>query len=350
MRAASSVDSRPAGNRPETNTRENIEMNTTQTAPHTVERCKVIKIPFAGTYESIFSHELDHAAEMESYNRVEDGSNEGDESSYPEALRLDESTISSEYLYAVDCPAAFESMAADYADAFAGEVDSALGIDSRIRFESMDSPREYNFTTDRLFVYMSESAIREIWAAHAADKFETLAQVIERRHRSRDGFHSFYSADLESWINDESGAPRDPLTFDHNESETLLIAAFELPANARHKPGAAVSDLNEAMRDAEMSVCEYWSGNAGADNFLDWDKYQAELNEARAEKLAAVYEESPEDAAAILDSLESSYADGYAAVCKAFAGDYPQESAALHELRTGRPMRCPETADLFAGE
>ena len=81
------------------------------------------------------------------------------------------------------------------------------------RFESLESPREYNFSTDRIFVDIPADEVRRMLAA--VDP-ETLAQVAKDRHTTRSGFISFYSP----WVGD--WGPVDD--WDCNQIGTLVIA------------------------------------------------------------------------------------------------------------------------------
>ena len=98
-----------------------------------------------------------------------------------------------------------------YAGAYAAEYLHAAGITGR--FESLESPREYNFSTDRIFVDIPADEVRRMLAA--VDP-ETLAQVAKARHATRSGFISFYSPLVGNW-----GLVDD---WDCNQIGTLIIA------------------------------------------------------------------------------------------------------------------------------
>jgi len=94
-------------------------------------------------------------------------------------------------------------------DALAGE----LGLD--LKFESIDSPKYYNYTTDRLFCDALESDLINLY--NATNK-EILAEMIKERHTSGPGFSSYYDNDIkaEAWS--------DPEKFDHNQWQTVIEA------------------------------------------------------------------------------------------------------------------------------
>ncbi len=92
---------------------------------------------------------------------------------------------------------------------------AGIGFDAGLEFVRLQSPREYNSTTDRI---LCEIPVGTISAIYYSVKVSTLDKVIKDRHSSRDGFVSFYSDSIGDWIN--QGA----LNFDENQLETLLIA------------------------------------------------------------------------------------------------------------------------------
>jgi hypothetical protein len=80
----------------------------------------------------------------------------------------------------------------------------------------MDSPRFYNFETDRIYAKNTKKQVRAL-RKHVADN--NLQKVIEDRFTSRSGFISYYDNDLKAWSKD-AGA------WDHNQVETLLLAVM----------------------------------------------------------------------------------------------------------------------------
>lgn len=63
-------------------------------------------------------------------------------------------------------------------------------------FHELHSPREYNFTTDRIEVKISKNVLKKMLKAVGMDGLEAMA----RQHMtSRSGFHSFYNPDPNTW-------------------------------------------------------------------------------------------------------------------------------------------------------
>ena len=104
----------------------------------------------------------------------------------------------------------FEGYAKIYCDNF-GEL-----YKIPVRFESLHSPKEYNFTSDRIYAHISLSTVKRI---RGNTPESTLADTIKRRFTSRDGFSSFYANDLH---HPEWQVPMQE--WDANMIETLLEA------------------------------------------------------------------------------------------------------------------------------
>ena len=100
--------------------------------------------------------------------------------------------------------------ALNYANALAAQFKIAM------KFESLQSPKEYNFTTDRIFC---EIELDEVKRIRAATDEKAFRDKIRERFTSCDGFISSYSNDLDEWDEIE--------TWDHNEVGTLIAAYIE---------------------------------------------------------------------------------------------------------------------------
>jgi len=158
----------------------------------------ITTIPFSGFYESSHSYELDRALE----DMVSDSSG-----CHPVSDRLAE-----EIWDGLDWSVAMHEYAREYAEYFAIWLGGEYGI--KLKYESMSSPREYNFTTDRIFCEISQRDVRKLLKAV---KRENLVAAAKQRFTSYDGFLSFYSADVDSWGN--------VVNWDHNQIGTLIVAA-----------------------------------------------------------------------------------------------------------------------------
>lgn len=191
-------------------------------------------IPFAGFYESIWSGELDSVEEREIENLEED---------WP-TLEIDQ--IADVVREHVDYQGAREYIAKAYVDVFAFQLEDQLGVDIKLAYTLIDSPREYNFTTDRLFCEVSPE---DVFAVYMRVGTELLRATAKERFTSRSGFASFYSANIDDW------GPLD--TWDHNQVGTLFEAATQL------------LDDPEDFNMAQLGGMEEVADTAFSEN-LDW--------------------------------------------------------------------------------
>lgn len=184
---------------------------------------KEIQIPFSGFYESAHSAMLDDAVEQSFHN--DQGNIIWPEPDAKDAKERELAAIGDFWDFTLDLD--WRKIHEDYAKEYAANFLSwfnQLGYDSKegglvidLKYKALSSPREYNFTTDRLFCEISLEDIRKLF--DHVDK-EILAKQIEENHSSRSGFHSFYSNDIATWL-------EKPLEeWDHNELATLLEAVI----------------------------------------------------------------------------------------------------------------------------
>jgi len=242
-----------------------------------------IAIPFHGLYNSNLDEIINQAIESDCYNRAVDGSNEGDETFYPEPARLDEYEIADAYMTqgVCDYSGARDKLARDYLEAFQDEISSHTGLRLSLVFDEVVSPREYNFSTDRLFCNMPFASLELLWNYSSKDNHATLKEAIAERHTSLDGFASFYPNTLDDWPEFEK--------FDANHCETLLIAVIRKAGRPHCADSPAWGDPVLALEhNAEEIVSEFLGGNGGFDEFIDYEKLEAALTELRAAKTGKV--------------------------------------------------------------
>lgn len=292
----------------------------------------IVNLPFfPGFYESILSQSLNHAEEREcEYSAEKETSQEYYPETYqPEELRLNSSDYASILFDCMDYRAAHEKMAKDYVSAFDSWAADNLGTAAgTFTFESMDSPREYNFRTDRVYATVPFAAMETLYQAIDRDN---LGKLIKERHTSRSGFISFYSDDLAEWEAKEFA------DFDHNEMGTILSAAIIPHVQERR-------DLND---DVCAPIFEH--DYEYVDNNCDWAKFAEKTREERAEKLAAWIEADSEEAARYVAQHHSETL----AVLELALGEMDSESRSQWEATAGvvaaRFYRCPFTPDMFGG-
>ena len=240
-----------------------------------------IAIPFPGFYNSNLDGIIEQSIENDCYHRA----TEGDEASYPEASRLEEWQIAEAYMSQGVCDynGAYHKLARDYLEAFQDEIYSHTSLELNLVFDEVVSPREYNFSTDRLFCKMPFASLELLWNYSSEDNHATLKKAIKERHTSYDGFFSFYPNTLEKWPGFKE--------YDANHCETLLIACIRKAGRPHYANSPAWNNKADwadpvltLEHYAEETVSDYRSGNGEFDEFIDYEKLEAALAELRAAK------------------------------------------------------------------
>lgn len=105
-------------------------------------------------------------------------------------------------------------------NAYAKDYTENFGLHFKLpslKFESLSSPREYNFTTDRIFVEISTDEVRRIFSE--VPRLELRIKA-EEMFTSRSGFTSYYDPDYSTW-----GGVED---WDHNQLLCLLTTMADV--------------------------------------------------------------------------------------------------------------------------
>jgi hypothetical protein len=98
----------------------------------------------------------------------------------------------------------------EYSKAYVEEFASEFNL--KLTFDDLSSPREYNFTTDRIFAEIADSDIKRVLDGFNRDNF---AKFVRSKFTSYDGFISYYNPDLNEWGSDLD-------EWDHNQIGTIL--------------------------------------------------------------------------------------------------------------------------------
>lgn len=167
-------------------------------------------LPFSGFYESWHSGALEDAQRS-----AMDWEGTGDISDAftPEQVEAVNS--------ALDWQKACTEYARRYAEGACELLNEYLGGETpakiELEFESLESPRFYNYTTDRIFCKIPLLHLRAL-RVYAGDEY--MQKALDARFTPCDGFSPFYTRNLAAW--DEK--PLDE--YDHNEAGTVLEAAI----------------------------------------------------------------------------------------------------------------------------
>lgn len=92
-----------------------------------------------------------------------------------------------------------------YAEHYIAMVNKILDVDFKIISQEIDSPREYNFTTDKIFIQVEvgdyEALVDKLIKLASGTEYRTkLAKIIHDEHSSCSGFWSWMSNDIEKWF------------------------------------------------------------------------------------------------------------------------------------------------------
>lgn len=233
-------------------------------------------VPFAGLYESIWSQALDRGEEQFAESQAEREADQkwSPDDYQPPHLRISASEYADILYWVSDYSAGRQVIARAYAGAFNNWLSEQIGLPLSLQFESMTSPWEYNFETDRIFCTISQKTVRRLFKISKAENHVRLAAEIKRRFTSCGGFVSFYANELADWL------VKPLLTWDCNEVETLLCAVAMLPDD----DGCEVYEQlqNDNVFDLAFEAA------------VDWPKFDEKVKELRDEKQAAYEVDHPE--------------------------------------------------------
>jgi len=157
-----------------------------------------------------------------------------------------------------------------YCKNYVSAIASEIGL--KLEFMELTSPREYNFTTDKISVYITNKELKIISSALNSD---TLKNIIKKRFTSRDGFMSWYSNDIEEWkekpVKDwncvELGTLLDAWIIDSESKDyynDLDYVAYEYcQGNGQYVNYEILWDTEaemqlEALKNLELSKLEAW--------------------------------------------------------------------------------------------
>lgn len=205
----------------------------------------IIKLPFVGFYCSWYSDQLDQ--EEERY--VE---------SVADEKELPAQDVGTALYYATSYGPAWNLLAKEYVDSFNEWFKDEYDVDLGLEFESLSSPREYNFQTDRIFATISVAMVERLYGMTDQGN---LAREIRERFTSRSGFISFYSNDIEEWL--AKPLPK----WDHNELETLLLAVLYDQEDWEYKVFGSMAESEIFYRAFEASV--------------DWEDFERRIEELK---------------------------------------------------------------------
>lgn len=206
----------------------------------------IINLPFAGFYESMYSDGINHAEEQYIEWLVE-------EEGLSEEIK---DKIANNLYKFQDNNIATNHVAKEYVDYLDSGFSYDYDLNLELTFSDMSSPREYNFTTDRIFAHISEANAKKLFDLVMKTP-GLLEKTIKKLFTSYSGFISHYSNDIDEWLE------RPVTEWDHNELGTLLHAL--LPREFEDSIGMSIAESNVFDEAFHAS--------------MDWDKFEQALKE-----------------------------------------------------------------------
>lgn len=203
---------------------------------------KEARIPFAGFYGTMWDDELDCEEERLAESLAED-------------YDLSVSDVADKLFYHMDYREAYEHIAAAYVPRFQDFINEGLGLDIKLVYNDMTSPREYNFETDKIYVGISYPDAVRLARRVGRDALRAAAKAM---FTSRDGFISFYPNDPARWGRLAG--------WDQNHLYALFTAAVE-----------KIGD-EDAGWDMLTDMQERGVFNSALDAGLNYDALTAELS------------------------------------------------------------------------
>ena len=141
---------------------------------------KSVQIPFDGFYYSQADHIIGGHIESEIYYFEHEAENQRE---------LDWSD------FTVD----FRKFAEFYVDQYVDYVANEYDIDLKLTFDELVQPREYNFTTDKIYCHVSMDQLETLYARLLELDRSEVQELIDERFKSRSGFASFYDEFCSEW-------------------------------------------------------------------------------------------------------------------------------------------------------
>ena len=162
-------------------------------------------IPFDGFYNSFISADIENEIELDTeyYSELYD------------LNKTQEEFLCNSFLN-INSYKFYNQIAKDYTNFYINELNERLeGFTLKATYKCFESPREYNFETDRIFIEIEENHCIDFIKYIIKNYKKELENKIKDRFTSRSGFNSFYKNSIDLWIDDYS-------EWDHNQIGTCF--------------------------------------------------------------------------------------------------------------------------------
>lgn len=151
-----------------------------------------------------------------------------------------------------------------------------LDVDITLEFTELVRPREYNFTTDKIYCNLYCNNVKQFTErinTLIAENYDAVGEYIRKNHSSYSGFISFMSADVNDWLDKWLG--------DDRQLSCLLYYLVEILRNERGELESLDSELCYPIHE---SVASYYYAYPATDKAKEELK-AVELREAQEEAM-----------------------------------------------------------------
>ena len=209
-------------------------------------------IPFDGFYESFISADIEYqmGQQIEWDCDIYDLNESEEEILYNNYL-----SVNTSYFY--------NQIAEDYTNLYIDALNERLkGFSLNATYKCFESPREYNFKTDRIFIEIEENHAVDFIKYLVKNYKKELEKKIQDMFTSRSGFISFYKNSIDLWTKDFKEwdcnmigtcfelFDFDELHFYESLSETIM---FNL-GNTLGKDGIDLLDRKQKEKDKKQLI------------------------------------------------------------------------------------------------
>lgn len=97
----------------------------------------------------------------------------------------------------------YTDLAREYVSYLQEVYRNELGVDITLEFTELVRPREYNFTTDKIYCNLYCNNVKKFTErinTLIAENYDAVGEYIRKNHSSYSGFISFMSADVNDWL------------------------------------------------------------------------------------------------------------------------------------------------------
>lgn len=156
------------------------------------------------------------------------------------------------------------SIARSFCKRFDEQMSDKIGFRLDLRFATLRSPKEYNFTTDRIIATMPVTTVKKLFGLSMRDQHERLAEEISDCFTPYPVFVPYYSDKVGDWL------AKPIQKWDKNELCVLLAAFVD-------------TDLDEEIYHA---VADCHACSAFEDS-IDWKRFEEKAATLRHRKTKA---------------------------------------------------------------